>query len=48
MNPGEGVIEMDRSLSDMVVETASFLLSVGGELAIHIIIQTAVLFTLTG
>ena len=42
------MIEMERSLNDMAMETASFLLSVGGELAIYIIVQTAVLFTLTG
>lgn len=39
---------MNRSLSDMAVETASFLLSVGGELAIYVITQTAVLLALTG
>ena len=44
----ERAIELDRSLSDMAVETASFLLSVGGELAIYLIAQTAVLLALTG
>ena len=39
---------MDRSLSDMAMETASFLLSVGGEFAIYFIAQTAVLLALTG
>ena len=43
-----GVIKMDRSLSDTAVETATFLLSVGGELAIYLIAQTAVLLALTG
>jgi len=42
------MIEMERSLSDMAMETASFLISVGGELAIYIIEQTAVLLALTG
>lgn len=42
------MIEMERSLSDMAMETASFLLSVGGEFAIYVITQTAVLLALTG
>ena len=42
------MIEMERSLNDMAMETASFLLSVGGELVIYVITQTAVLVALTG
>ena len=37
---------MDKGLNDTAVETVTFLLSVGGELAIYIA-QTAVLLALT-
>ena len=38
---------MDKGLNDTAVETVTFLLSVGGELAIYLIAQTAVLLALT-
>ncbi len=38
---------MERSLSDMAVETATFLLSMGGEFALYVLTQTAVFLVLT-